>query len=294
MDLLERIARGTLLLDGGLGSELMARGLAAGQCPEEWNASRPAEVAAVHRDYFAAGADIVHTDTFGGSRLKLAAYGLGDRAAELNEAAARLAVALRDREFPGRLVAGDIGPCGHMVKPMGDADPDDLRDGFAEQAAALVAGGADLIDIETMFDLTEARLAVEAAVEAADGRPVLASMAFKPAAKGFRTMMGVDPATAVSTLREAGASLVGCNCEVTAEVMADLVPVLADLNGGTTYAQPNAGQPRLEGGRTTYAETPDHFAGVVSGYPAQGAGMVGGCCGTTPAYIAALAAALGR
>lgn len=294
MDLLERIARGTLLLDGGLGSELMARGLAAGQCPEEWNASRPAEVAAVHRDYFAAGADIVHTDTFGGSRLKLAAYGLGDRAAELNEAAARLAVALRDREFPGRLVAGDIGPCGHMVKPMGDADPADIRAAFAEQAAALVAGGADLIDIETMFDLTEARLAVEAAVEAADGRPVLASMAFKPAAKGFRTMMGVDPATAVSTLREAGASLVGCNCEVTAEVMADLVPVLADLNGGTTYAQPNAGQPRLEGGRTTYAETPDHFAGVVSGYPAQGAGMVGGCCGTTPAYIAALAAALGR
>lgn len=190
-------------------------------------------------------------------------------------------------------MAGDIGPSGRMLRPLGDGDPDDVRAAFAEQAAALLAGGVDLINIETMFDLAEARLAVEAAVEAADGRPVLASLAFRPSAKGFRTMMGVTPEQAVTELREAGAAIVGCNCEVTADVMADLVPVLAELNGGVTYAQPNAGMPRLEAGGASYEQTPEQFAAVVAGYPARGAGIVGGCCGTTPAFIAALAAALG-
>jgi len=294
MDLLALISRGTLLLDGGLGLALAERGFAAGECPEEWNVSHAAEVEDIHRAFYAAGSDIVNTNTFGGSSLRLEAHGMAGHAAELNEAAARIAVALREREFPGRLVAGDIGPCGHMLKPMGDAEPEALRASFEEQAAALVAGGVDLLNIETMFDLTEARVAVEAAVAASGGRPVLVSMAFKKAARGFRTMMGVDPASAVATLKEAGAVIVGCNCEISAEPMTELVPILAELNGGATCAQPNAGQPRLEGGETIYDETPEHFAAVVSGYPALGAGIVGGCCGTTPESIAALAAALGR
>ena len=294
MDLLARIGEGTLLLDGGLGSELMRRGLGVGECPEEWNVTRPDDVAAIHRDYYAAGSDVVNTNTFGGSALKLAAYGLAGRAAEFNVAAARLAVALRDREFPGRLVAGDMGPCGHLVKPMGTTDPAEVRAAFDEQAAALVTGGVDLLNIETMFDITEARLAVEAAASAAAGRPVLASMAFRPAAKGFRTMMGVDAATAVAVLKEAGATLVGCNCEVTAAEMAPLVPELAALNGGVTVAQPNAGQPRLAGDVTVYDERPEQFAAVTVRFAAAGAGVVGGCCGTTPDFIAALAAALGR
>jgi 5-methyltetrahydrofolate--homocysteine methyltransferase len=294
MDLPGLIAQHPLLLDGGMGTELMRRGFSAGECPEEWNVTRPDDVAAIHRAYYAAGSDIVNTNTFGGSSLKLGAYGNADRAAELNEAGARLAVAVRDREFPGRLVAGDIGPCGHMVPPMGVAEPGDIAASFRQQAEALFAGGADLVNIETMFDLSEALLAVEAAVSAADGRPVLASMAFKPAAKGYRTMMGTDPATAVATLREAGAAVVGCNCEVTAVDMADLVPLLAELNAGPTMAQPNAGQPRLEDGVTVYDESPEHFAAIVAGFPSRGAGIVGGCCGTSPAFIAALAAALRR
>ncbi len=272
----------------------MVRGFAAGECPEEWNVTHAAEVADIHRAFYAAGSDIVNTNTFGGTGLRLEAHGMAARAVELNEAGARLAVALRDREFPGRFVAGDIGPCGKMVRPMGDADPEALRASFVEQAEALVRGGVDLLNIETMFDLTEARIAVEAVVSAAAGRPVLASMAFKPAARGFRTMMGVDPASAVASLREAGAALVGCNCEITAEPMAELVPILAELNGGVTCAQPNAGQPRLEDGQTVYGETPEHFAAVVGGYPALGARIVGGCCGTPPESIAALAAVLGR
>ena len=146
--------------------------------------------------------------------MRLAAHGLSARAVELNEAGARLATGVRDREFPGRWVAGDIGPCGAMVAPMGTADPADLRATFAEQARALVHGGVDLLNIETMFDLTEATIAVEEAVKAAEGRPVLASMAFKPAAKGFRTMMGVTPEQAVAALKAAGADVVGCNCEI--------------------------------------------------------------------------------
>ncbi len=292
MDLLARIAQRPLLLDGGLGSELMNRGFTSGGCPEEWNVTHAEEVAAIHRAYFAAGSDIVNTNTFGGSGLKLAAHGLGERAVELNTAGARLALAVRDREYPDRLVAGDIGPCGHLLAPMGTATEEEGGRTFREQAQALVAAGVDLINIETMFDLTEARLAVEAAITVAGSRPVLASLAFKPAAKGYRTMMGVDPATAVETLRAVGATLVGCNCEITAEAMAGLVPEIACLNGGVTYAQPNAGQPHLVDGRTLYDETPEHFAAFAAGYVAAGARIIGGCCGTTPAFICALAAAV--
>jgi methionine synthase I (cobalamin-dependent) len=294
VDLFALIAARPLLLDGGLGRALMERGFAAGECPEEWNVSHPAEVEDIHRGFYAAGSDVVNTNTFGGTAMRLEAHGLSARAVELNEAGARLAVSVRDREFPGRWVAGDIGPCGQMVKPMGNAEPDALRATFAEQAQALVGAGVDLLNIETMFDLTEATIAVEEAVRAADRRPVLASMAFKPAARGFRTMMGVSPEAAVRALKDAGADLVGCNCEITCEPMAELVPVMAELGGGRTYAQPNAGQPRLEAGETIYEETPEHFASVVATYPDMGAVIVGGCCGTPPASVAALAAALGR
>lgn len=292
MDLISGARVRPLLFDGGLGSELMRCGLAPGECPESWTMTHPEVIEAIHHAYFAAGSDIVNTNTFGGSRLKLAAYGLAEEAACVNEAAARIAVAVRDREFPGRMVAGNIGPSGQLLAPLGMADPDEVADAFAEQALALVRGGADLLNIETMYDLSEASLAVEAACRAAGSLPVLVSLAFRPSKRGYRTMMGADPAASVSSLREAGAAMVGCNCEVTAEEMADLVPVLAELNGGFTYAQPNAGQPRLEDGATVYDETPHHFAAIVKGFATAGAVIVGGCCGTTPDFIAALAGAL--
>ncbi len=289
MDLLAAVDKRPLLLDGATGTELIARGFRPGGPPEEWNVTRPDEIAAIHDAYYAAGSDIVRTNTFGGSRQKLSAYGAGGRVAELNEAAARLAVAVRDREYPGRLVAGDIGPTGMFVAPMGDADPDDLRDGFAEQAAALVAGGVDLIHVETMFDLVEARLAVEGVRRVAPDLPLMVSMAYKPSPRGYRTMMGVDPQSAADALLAAGATLVGCNCEITAAEMGELVDELREASGKPVVAQPNAGSPRLEDDATVYDETAEHFAELVSGFPARGAGIVGGCCGTTPAFIAALA-----
>jgi len=294
MDPLALIAERPLLLDAGFGRALEERGFRAGECPEEWNISHAVEVEDIHRSFFAAGADIVNTNTFGGTSLRLEAHGLAERAVELNAAAACLATGVRDREYPGRWVAGDIGPCGGMLAPLGEVQPDDLRAAFAQQAAALIENGVDLLNIETMFDLNEATIAVEEAVKAAEGRPVLASLAFKPAARGFRTMMGVTPEQAVAALKAAGAAIVGCNCEVPCEVMAELVPVLAALGGGVTYAQPNAGRPSLEDGVTVYAETADHFAAVVSTYPQLGAAIVGGCCGTTATHLAALAERLRR
>ena len=294
MDLRVLAAERTLLLDGAMGTQMMARGVPGGMPPELWNRDRPDIVEAVHRDYFAAGADLVHTNTFGGTRPKLEAHGLGERAAELSEAAARLAVALRDREFPGRLVAGDIGPTGAMLPPLGDADPSALRDAFVEQAEALARGGVDLIHIETMFDLAEALAAAEAAVAGARGRPVCCSLTYKPAARGYRTMMGVSPAQAAEALLGVGVTLVGCNCSITADAMGDLVADLHAAAGLPVIAQPNAGQPRLEGEVTVYDETPGHFAAEVAAFASRGAGLIGGCCGTTPAHIAALAAALGR
>ena len=290
MDLLALIAeKKTLLLDGATGTELMRRGFGPGGPPEEWNVTRPGEVAAIHRDYYAAGSDIVQTNTFGGSRLKLDAFGASDRTVEFNEAGARLAVALRDEEFPGRLVAGDMSATGHFVAPMGDLEPDELRDVFAEQARALVAGGVDLIHIETMFDLAEAAAAVEGIRVVSSDLPVIASLAYKPGPRGYRTMMGVDPETAAVRLLEAGATTVGCNCEITADAMGELVDELREAAGRPVVAQPNAGQPRLEDGETVYDETAEHFAGLVATFPARGAGIVGGCCGTTPDFIAALA-----
>jgi 5-methyltetrahydrofolate--homocysteine methyltransferase len=291
MDLLSAARERTLILDGATGTELMRHGFRSG-CPEEWNLTHADVVSEMHRAYFAAGADIVHTVSFGGSRLKLAAYGRDGDVVTLNEAAARLAVAVRDGGFPGRLVAGDMGSTGKFVKPMGELEPAELRDVFAEQAAALAAGGVDVISVETMYDLAEARMAVEGARSAAPSLPILASLTYKRGPRGYRTMMGVDPRTAVAALLDSGADVVGCNCSIAAEEMVALVGELRAATDAPVHAQPNAGQPRLEKGETVYDETPEHFAAVVPELVAQGANLVGGCCGTTPEHIAALVAAL--
>ena len=291
MDLLKALAERTIVLDGAMGTELMRRGFASGGCPEERNVTHGEVVAQIHRDYFAAGADMVETNSLGGTRLKLAAHGHGDDVQRFNSAAVRLAVAVRDGEFPDRLVAGDVGPTGKFVKPMGELEPEELREAFAEQVAALAEGGADLISIETMFDLTEARLAVEGA-RSVSALPVMVSLTYKFTPRGYRTMMGVDPKTAVGTLLVAGADVVGCNCSIEADEMVGLVGELRAATKAPVVAQPNAGQPRLEGGQTIYDETPAHFAELMPELVAQGANAVGGCCGTTPEHIAALVAAL--
>ena len=294
MDLLAELHSRTLIFDGAMGTQLIAAGYRPVEAPESWNTSDPDVVTEIHRAYLEAGADIIETNSFGGSRSKLSAYHAGDRVAELNIAGARLAIAARDELAPGKLVAGDIGPSGRLMPPVGDATVSELRDVFAEQAEALASGGVDLISMTTFFDLEEARAAVLGARAVAHSLPVFISMAFKPSPHGFRTMMGVSPAQAAATLLEAGADVVGANCEITAEEMPGLVAEFREATDAPLVMQPNAGQPHLVEGHTVYQETPERFASFMPALVAAGAGVVGGCCGTTPAHIAALARALGR
>ena len=290
MDFLTELGTRTLVLDGAMGTQLMAAGYRSVECPEEWNVSRPEVVSDIHRAYLRAGADIIETNTFGGNGAKLGAYHAAGRVEELNLAAARLAKAVRDEVDAGALVAGDISSSGKMLKPLGDTDPHELRDVFAEQAEALVKGGVDLLLIETMFDLEEARAAVLGARAVSRSLPIVATMAFKQSPRGYRTMMGVSPAQAAEALLEAGANVVGANCEITAEDMVGIVPEFRAATDAPLAVQPNAGQPRLSEGHTVYGETPERFASFMPAIVAGGAGLVGGCCGTTPAHIAALVA----
>jgi 5-methyltetrahydrofolate--homocysteine methyltransferase len=292
MDLLVSCKERTVFIDGAMGSELIRHGFRSETCPEEWNVTHSEVVSRIHREYYAAGADIVHTNTFGGTRVKLVHYGREGSVAEFNVAAARLATAARDAAAPDGLVAGDMGPSGRFLKPMGDLEPAELRDVFAEQAAALAQGGVDLFSIETMFDLAEACLAVEAARAAAAGRPVMASLTYGLTARGYRTMMGVDPKRGVAALLEAGADVVGCNCSLTADQMVELVAELRAATSAPLMVEPNAGQPRLQNEQTVYDETPKQFAAAGPAIVAQGANIVGGCCGTTPAHISALVKAI--
>jgi len=291
MDLLATVRERTVILDGAMGTQLIERGFASETCPEEWNVSHPDIVRDIHRAYFEAGADIVLTNTLGGTAAKLAHHGAEHRVEEFNRAAAALAAEARDAVKPDGLVGGDVGPTGRFLKPMGDLTPEEMRDMFAAQSAALIEGGADLICIETMFDLAEACLAVEGA-RRVTSLPVMASMTFGVTPRGYKTMMGVDPKRAVDSLLEAGADVVGTNCSLAADQMVELVAELRAATEAPILAEPNAGQPRLEGEQTVYDETPKHFAAVMPLLVEQGANVVGGCCGTTPEYIVALVKAL--
>jgi 5-methyltetrahydrofolate--homocysteine methyltransferase len=292
ISLLDLAKERTVLLDGGLGTELMARGLPLGSPPESWNAERPEAVAAVHEAYFAAGSDVVSTNSFGGSRIKLSAHGLGDRAAELNLAAARLACAVRPA---GKYVAGSIGPAGRFLKPQGDLSEDELEAAFAEQAAALAEGGVDILLLETHYDLREALCAVRACLRAATPLPVFATMTFNAVPRGFFTIMGDSAARAAAALEGAGVRAVGANCTLNSEQMVGCIGALKQATGLPLVAQANAGKPALgEGGCVVYSQGLEDYVRHVPEIVRAGAAFLGGCCGTTPAYIRAMAEAIFR
>jgi 5-methyltetrahydrofolate--homocysteine methyltransferase len=276
-----------LLLDGGLGSMLIAAGLEAGRAPDCWNLERPDRVEAVHLAYADAGADIVHTNTFGANPARLAVAGLAGRCVEVNVAA----TAIARRAAGGRaLVAGDIGPSGHALPPVGTARLDELREGFRLQAGALAGAGVDLLSIETMTDVREALAAVEAAAET--GLAVIASMTFEARRRGAFTVMGDPLVESLRRLAAAGAAAVGLNCSVTAEVMLAMVREAAPALGVPLAAQANAGQPEMREGEIAYRADPDEFARQAVAMVESGARLIGGCCGTTPEFIARIAAAL--
>jgi len=275
-----------LVSDGAWGTFLHQRGLQAGECPELWNTTRPADVAAIAESYIGAGADLILTNSFGGSPQKLAAYGLAERAAELNRAAAAISrAAARDDHF----VLGSMGPTGVMLM-LGEVSEDTLAEGFALQAAALKSGGVDGLCLETFSALDEACLAIRAA-KAATGLEIACTFTFEKTAAGeFRTMMGVSPEEMAEAVKEAGADIIGTNCGNGFEQMIEIVRAIRRVDAKTpVLVHANAGKPQYVDGRTVFPETPADMAARVGELLAAGANLVGGCCGTGPAHIRALA-----
>jgi 5-methyltetrahydrofolate--homocysteine methyltransferase len=282
--------REPLVADGAMGTMLIARGLPAGEPPERWTLERPAVVEAVARAYAEAGADLLTTNTFGGSPLRLEAHGLAARVEEINSTAVELA---RSAAGGHAYVLACIGPSGRMLTPLGDIPPDRLLDNFRRQAAALAAAGADAICIETMTDVAEARLALEAVRAEAPGVPVFATMTFNLTPRGAFTVMGVSVARACAQLADHGADVVGANCGAGPEAMLVVAREFARATTLPLIFQPNAGLPRQQDGRLVYPQSPATFA-MHTAALMEAALIVGGCCGTTPAHIAALRDALHR
>lgn len=272
-----------LVFDGAMGTMLIEAGAITGTCPEELNVTAPDKVRAVHAAYVAAGADIVETNSFGGSRLKLEKSGMGQRTHELNSAAARIArEAAGDRVY----VAGSIGPSSEFLQPLGRLTFQEAVDAFQEQALALADGGADLIIIETMSDLQELKAAVQGVREGPD-LPIICSMTFD---KRLHTIMGVSPAKAAQAWRELAVAAVGSNCGNGPDEMLQIIAQIKEaFPEGLLMAQPNAGRPRFtEDNKVVYDTTPAQFADFARQFVELGVRIIGGCCGTTPAHIKAV------
>jgi 5-methyltetrahydrofolate--homocysteine methyltransferase len=283
--ILERLTAGEVLVaDGAMGTMLMERGLQPGSPPESFNMDRLDALEEVAREYLDAGAEIIQTNTFGGSRLKLTQYSLADRVEEIN----RSAVLAVKRVVQGNAyVSGSCGPTGQFLKPYGDIEPDEMVDVFREQMGALVSAGVDVICVETMSDLLEATCAVKAARELGS-IPVMATMTFDHTPKGFYTIMGVTIEQAVRGLEAAGADVVGSNCGNGIENMVSIARECRKFTNLPILIQSNAGIPELDGDIAVYPETPDFMAERVRELLDAGVSIVGGCCGTTPAHIRAI------
>jgi 5-methyltetrahydrofolate--homocysteine methyltransferase len=283
-------AGGPIIADGGMGTMLFAKGLERGTAPELWNVERPDDVRSIHRAYIQAGAQIILTNSFGGSRYRLAMHDQADRAAELNTAAAQLARAEADAVDQPVIVGGSMGPTGQMLAPMGTLPFEDAANAFEEQARALVAGGVDVLWIETMSDLEEVRAAVEGCQRAAPSVPVVTTMTFDT--RG-RTMMGVKPEQAVEVLQAFNVVALGANCGNGPD---ELETALGKMHAAGSpvplIAKANAGLPHMEDGVAVYDASPDVMADYALRVRDLGAQIIGACCGSTPDHIRAIAQAL--
>lgn len=292
MNILDEIKQKKVLLsDGAWGTFLQLKGLRPEECPELWNIDHRNDVLDIAESYIHAGSDIIETNSFGASGLKLALYGLGNRASEINKAAAEISRKAAGKE---KHVAGSIGPTGKMLL-MGDVTEEELYNTFREQAVALEAGGADIIIVETMSAIDEASLAVRAARENTKCT-VIITMTFSKDLNGeFHTMMGVSPEEMAISMKEAGAHIVGSNCGNGIEEMIGVVKAIRKADKDIpVMIQANAGIPELIDGKTSYRETPEMMASFIPELVKAGASIVGGCCGTTPEHIKAIGKVLGR
>lgn len=287
--LLSRLRQGeTLLADGAIGTMLQVQGLPAGSIPEAWLFEEPDQIRALHQSYIEAGSDLILTCSFGGNHYRLAREGLSDRTVELNQRAAELACEVAgDSVF----VVGDMGPTGELLAPLGRLTSAEVTAAYAEQARGLLAGGVDLLLIETLSDLNEAQAAIEGVRRVTD-LPIFCTFSFD--SRG-RTMMGVRPEQAARQMAPLVEGI-GANCGRDPSEYAGFLQVMRlAAPEALLWAKPNAGLPHLSGveaGQVIYDATPEPMAGIAQQLKAAGAAVIGGCCGTTPAHIAAMAQAL--
>lgn len=284
----EALEKGILISDGAMGTMLQGKGLTDGGAPELWNVENPTAIEEVLEEYAAAGANLITTNTFGGTRGRLQMHGLEDRLFELNKAGAEIARKVADRH-PGCFVMGDVGPSGELMEPMGTMTVDEAKALFADQIKALVAGGVDAILIETMSDLQEVEAAVKAAKEVAPELPVIVTFSFDT---NMRTMMGVKPEVAVKTLAAEGVRIIGANCGRGVDEMRIIAKELtgARPDGVFIITQSNAGLPKLVGDEFIYDGTPEEMAKYAQDMKDLGVNVIGSCCGSSPAHTKAMAA----
>ena len=277
---------GILIADGATGTMLQRAGLPPGVAPERWNLERPEAIRALYKAYVDAGSDLILSNTFGGSRVRLERMGLGDRVREFNLAAVKLARGVTNEEV---LILGDIGPTGRMLKPLGNLSIEEARASFAEQAATLAEAGVDAINIETMSDLAEAVAAVEGVKQSTD-LPILVSMSFDTHG---RTMMGVRPEAAAMELWALGVDVIGANCgRSLTETLEAIRKMREAVPEATLLAKPNAGLPHEESGESVYDVSPGVMAEYALKFANLGVRIFGGCCGSTPEHIRAIVKAL--
>jgi len=279
-----------ILLDGAMGTMLMDAGLIQGDPPEEWNVLHPDRVRAVHRAYIEAGSRVILSNSFGGTSFRLALHNLQDRVRELNKAAAEVARAEADAAPHTVVVAGSMGPTGSLFEPMGDMTFDEAVAAFAEQAQGLADGGVDLFWIETMSDLNEVKAAIEG-IRSVSDLPISATMSFDTHG---HTMMGISPAKAVESLMEVGVLAVGANCGTGSDELEVAVKAMREANPeAILVAKANAGIPEVvPGGDIVYTGSPEVMAQYARNVHGIGVSMIGGCCGSSPVHIKAMADAL--
>jgi 5-methyltetrahydrofolate--homocysteine methyltransferase len=281
--LLGRLKAGEILVsDGAIGTMLLDYGLKPGEPPESFNLNRLDILNEIASRYLDAGADIIQTNTFGASPMRLSLFSLDDRTEEINRNAV---LAARKAAKDGAYIAASCGPSGKLLKPYGDAEPEEVYQSFVRQINAIIDAGVDAVSVETMTDLTEAKLAIKASKTISPSTPIIAAMTFDPTPKGFHTVMGVSIEEAAQGLEEAGADVIGSNCGNGIENMIRIAREFKKHTQLPIIIQSNAGIPEMQGDKPVYSETPEFMAEKAKELVWLGVSIIGGCCGTTPEHI---------
>jgi len=284
--ILDLIQERTVLLDGGMGTELIRYGFPQGACPESWNEEKPDIVKKIHKSYFDAGSDAVLTNSFGGSKIKLSGHGLEDRCYELNREAAKIANEVKPE---GKYVAGSMGPTGKFLEPQGEFTEAEFEEAYAEQAKGLSEGEVDFLLIETQYDLREALCALRGARKVSE-LPVFVTITFNKGPRGFFTLMGNSVTQCIEELEKENVPAIGTNCTLNSAEMVEVIKIFRENTSLPLIAQANAGKPALSiDGKVSYSQDLEDYVRYIPEMIKNGANIVGGCCGTNPDYIKVMA-----